>query len=194
MKGDGSGIRRRDQTAAWTDSQADGAGRLAQLYDEYGGRLYRLAYGILRSRADAEDAVQDVFVKIMGKLPDFVGEDREIQQWRWLARVMVNQCRDSLRKQKLRVYTPLEEMAEILESPQSSRSAEGERQMGQAVLAATLALPEKYRLPMILYYLEGFSVEEVSNILEIGRSAVKMRLARGREMVKKEMEGDMGHG
>lgn len=178
------------------DDQGSACRLVAQLYDEYGDRLYRIAYGMLRNRVDAEDAVQDVFVKAMGKMPDFESagltdqEDPKERQWRWLVRVTMNQCRDSLRRQKVRVYTPLEEVAETLKGAEEDPAVRNRRQMGEAVLAATLALPEKYKAPMMLHYLEGFSVEEVSKILEIGRSAVKMRLARGREMVKRQMEGD----
>ena len=50
---------------------------------------------------------------------------------------------------------------------------------------------EKYREPVILHYFEGFRIEEISSILGIGQSAVKMRLARGREMIKKRMEEEM---
>ncbi|MCI8609768.1 MAG: sigma-70 family RNA polymerase sigma factor [Firmicutes bacterium] len=153
----------------------------AQLYDEYGNRLYRIAYGILQNRADAEDAVQDVFVKIMGKR-DAMPKCTE-QIWPWLARVMVNQCKDMLRKQKIRAYTPIEEALEIIEGKEEAAMA----QKGD-VLTILLALPEKYKLPMVLHYLEGFSVDEVGRILGVGRSAVKMRLSRGRQMVKKQME------
>ena len=59
---------------------------------------------------------------------------------------------------------------------------------GSGVLQAVLALGEKYREPILLYYFEGFSVEETAAILGIGQSALKMRLARGREMLKKRME------
>ena len=56
------------------------------------------------------------------------------------------------------------------------------------MLQAVLSLGEKYREPILLYYFEGFSVEETAAILGIGQSALKMRLARGREMLRKRME------
>ena len=157
--------------------------QIAQLYDEYGDMLFRLAYSVLLNRADAEDAVQDMFIKIIGKVPDF---REKAQERAWLSRVLVNQCRDQLRKRKLRLYTPLEEM---LEQTGAEPSVPGpEESSGNGVLQVVLSLGEKYREPLVLHYFEGFSVEEISSILGVGQSAVKMRLARGREMVKKRME------
>ena len=106
-----------------------------------------------------------------------------------MSRVLVNHCRDQLRKRKLRLYTPLEE---ILEQSGSDLSVPGpEESGGTGLLQIVLSLGEKYREPLVLHYFEGFSVEEVSSILGIGQSAVKMRLSRGREMVKKRMEEEV---
>ena len=160
--------------------------QIARLYDAYGDMLFRLAYSILLNRADAEDAVQDIFIKIIGKIPDFA---EDAQEKAWLTRVLVNHCRDLLRKRKLRLYTPLEE---VLQQSGAEISVPGpEDSSGTELLQAVLALGEKYREPLILHYFEGFSVEEVSSILGIGQSAVKMRLSRGREMIKKRMEEDV---
>ncbi|MBQ8564019.1 MAG: RNA polymerase sigma factor [Firmicutes bacterium] len=157
--------------------------QIAQLYDAYGDMLFRLAYSVLLNRADAEDAVQDMFIKIIGKVPDFSDPSQERA---WVSRVIVNQCRDQLRKRRLRAYTPLEE---LLEQTGAEPSVPGpEEGVGVGVLQMVLTLGEKYREPLILHYFEGFSVEEVGSILGIGQSAVKMRLSRGREMVKKRME------
>lgn len=153
----------------------DGQNRIASLYDHYGDKLFRIAYSILLNQQDAEDAVQDVFYKIMDKLPAF--HDTE-QEKAWLVRVVINQCKDSLKKQKLRIYTPLEQMGDL--------AAQGSEDLG--VLSIVLSLEGKYKGPLILYYFEGFSVETIGKILGIGKSAVKMRLARGREMVKKRLE------
>ena len=156
---------------------------IARLYDSYGDMLFRLACSILLNRADAEDAVQDMFIKIIGKVPEF---NQERQERAWLTRVLVNQCRDSLKRRKLRVYTPLDE---LLETTGKEPSVPGpEEAEGSGVLQAVLALGEKYREPILLYYFEGFSVEETAGMLGIGQSALKMRLARGREMLRKRME------
>ena len=156
---------------------------IARLYDTYGEMLFRLACSILLNRADAEDAVQDMFLKIFGKVPEF---QKESQEKAWLTKVLVNQCRDSLKRRKLRHYAPLEEVQEIMGKALSVPGPEETE--GREVLQMVLALGEKYREVLILYYFEGFRVEETASILGISQSAVKMRLARGREMLKKRMK------
>lgn len=157
--------------------------QIAQLYDTYGDMLFRLAYSIMLNQADAEDAVQDIFIKIIGKIPEFASSSQEKA---WITKVLANHCKDMLRKRKLRFYTPLEE---VLEKSGHGLSVPGpEDNGGTELFQMVLSLGEKYREPLILHYFEGFSIEEVSEILSIGQSAVKMRLSRGREMIRKKME------
>lgn len=158
---------------------------IARLYDSYGNMLFRLACSILLDRSDAEDAVQDMFIKIIGKVPDF-GD--QAQERAWLTKVLVNQCRDSLKRQKLRTHVSLET---ILEQTGKEPSVPGPEEEGSQMLQEVFSLGEKYRQPLILHYFEGFSVEETASILGIGQSAVKMRLSRGREMLKKRMEEEV---
>ncbi len=157
--------------------------QIAQLYDTYGDMLFRLAYSIMLNQADAEDAVQDIFIKIIGRIPEFTSSSQEKA---WITKVLANHCKDMLRKRKLRLYTPLEE---VLEQSGHGLSVPGpEDNGGTELFQMVLSLGEKYREPLILHYFEGFSIEEVSEILSIGQSAVKMRLSRGREMIRKKME------
>lgn len=88
-----------------------------------------------------------------------------------------NLCRDQLRGIWRKQVTVLKDT--LPAAPTREREA----------LDAVLALPEQYKLPIHLYYYEGYSVAEIAGILKLGRSAVKMRLKRGREMLKIELEG-----
>lgn len=145
---------------------------LETAYDKYADMLYRLAFSHLRRREDAEDAVQDVFTKYMNTSPRFTDDEHERA---WLVRVTVNRCHDMLRRGKVREHDSLDDISEIPDE-------EGENTSG--VLQAVFALPEKYKTAITLHYLEGFSVEEISLMLGISLSAVKMRLSRGREILK----------
>ncbi len=149
------------------------------MFERYMNLLYRLCYSILLVREDAEDAVQDVFLKYYRKQPTFADEDHEKA---WFIRVAVNHCRDLLRRRKMRETVPLSEVEEIL-------ATEGMEQEDSEVLAALYGLPEKYRIVMILHYLEGYPVKEVARLCGLTQSAVKMRLARGRDALKQDLEG-----
>ncbi len=147
------------------------------MFERYMNLLYRLCYSILLQKEDAEDAVQDVFLIYYRKQPVFEDEDHEKA---WLIRVAVNRCRDMLRRRKIRSAVPLSEVEETL-------AAQGVEQEESDTLTAIYGLPEKYRVVMILHYLEEYPVKDVAKLCGITQSAVKMRLARGREQLKKSL-------
>jgi RNA polymerase sigma factor (sigma-70 family) len=149
-------------------------------YDRHADMLFRLSYSILFSREDAEDVVHDVFVKYVSKSPAFHEYEHEKA---WFVRVTINHCHDLLRHKKIRSYIPLDDIGEI---PAKEYETDD-------VLKSVLALPDKYKLSILIHYYEGYSVEQTSKMLGISKSAVKMRLARGRDMLKKELDGGMGN-
>ena len=143
-------------------------------YDAYGPMVYRLAMVYLGCRADAEDVTQEAFLRLLRRAPAFADGEHEK---RWLLRVAVNLCRDQLRGFWRRRAVELEPGLPV-EEAESLGLAE-----------AIVALPEQYKGPIHLHYCEGYSVAETGEILKLGQSAVKMRLKRGRELLRKEMEG-----
>ena len=141
----------------------------------YGSMVYRLAMVYLGRPADAEDVTQEAFLRLLSKAPAFTDAEHEK---RWLLRVTVNLCRDQLKGFWRKRAAALE-----LEEPAPDPAALG-------VAQAIVALPEQYKAPIHLHYCEGYSVAEIGEILHLGQSAVKMRLKRGRELLKLELEGE----
>ena len=142
-------------------------------YDRYGATVYRLAMVYLGRQADAEDVTQEVFCRLLWRAPAFPDIEHEK---RWLLQVTANLCKDQLKGFWRKRTAALE--ADLPAEPAAERE----------VLEAILALPESYRAPLHLHYYEGYSVAEVANILKLGQSAVKMRLKRGRERLKLELD------
>ena len=156
--------------------------RIDEAYDNYADMLYRLALTYMQNPDDAEDAVQDVFLKYMTAAP-FLRDDEHERAW--LIRVTVNRCCDLLRRRKIRSHVSLDEIVEM-----AAESAEPE----VSDLMHTLSkIPEKNRGAIVLHHLEGFSVEETAKMLGISVSAVKMRLARGREALKDLLSAEDNH-
>lgn len=145
-------------------------------YDAYGGAVYRLAMVYLGRPADAEDVTQEAFLRLLYRAPAFTGEEHKK---RWLLQVTANLCRDQLRGFWRKRVVELEDTlpAAVPEEREALRAVAG--------------LPKQYRLPIHLYYYEGYSVAEITDILQLGQSAVKMRLKRGRELLKIELEGSI---
>ena len=155
-------------------SQTISACQFEAAYDTYGAAVYRLAMVYLGRHTDAEDVTQEVFLRLLYRAPAF--ED-EVHKKRWLLRVAANLCRDQLRGFWRRQVTGLEDTIPV-DAPEELEA-----------LSAVVRLPEKYKLPIHLHYYEGYSVAEIAGILRLGQSAVKMRLKRGRDLLKIELEG-----
>lgn len=149
-------------------------GRFAKMYARYGGAVYRLAISYLASEPDSEDVMQEAFERLLTRAPAFADETHEK---RWLLRVTANLCKNKLRSPWHARRAP-GEMLEQIAAPEDERQA----------LAMIFSLPPIYRVVLYLHCYEGYSVAEVAQMLHLGQSAVKMRLKRGRELLRMEKE------
>lgn len=147
-----------------------------QVYRQYARKLYQLCLVQLRNSHDAEDVVQDVFVKRLYCAPGFQSPEHER---RWMYQVAVRLCRDRL-KRKSRSDLPIERAEHLLLDAEE-----------QSLLDSVAALPEKNRVVIHLYYYEGYSVKEIAGILGVTVSSVKMRLKRGREALHTQLEAEV---
>ncbi len=147
---------------------------IADKYDQYASTLFRVCAVQLGSSSDAEDVVQDVFLKYMSVMPIFNDAEHEKA---WFLRVAINRCHDKRRSKFYRDTVSLDSIVQFAKTE------------GQGyVLEELTKLPEKFRVPLVLHYVEGYSVKEVAEILELTESAVKVRLHRAREKLKIEIE------
>ena len=144
--------------------------------DELGDSVFRLAYSWLKNRADAEDVMQETLLKLYLEPKPF--ESREHRQ-RWVFRVASNECRKLLRTPWKRRTGPLEDADEAAVFDQPAQSE---------LFQEVMSLPAKYRVPLYLYYYEGYSVDEVGELLKLKASTVQTRLARARAKLKTQLE------
>ncbi|MFI3215144.1 MAG: sigma-70 family RNA polymerase sigma factor [Eubacteriales bacterium] len=143
-------------------------------YQRYGSNLYRLSYMMLQDKHDAEDVVQEVFIKYMMKSPVFNSEEHEKA---WLLRVCSNICKNRIRFRIFHKTLSLEEVNLI-----------DDNSVYQDTLSELLDLPVKYREVFVLHYVEGYKCNEVGKILNVTEVAVKKRLERGRLILRKEKD------
>ena len=136
--------------------------------------LLRIAMTRLSSPADAEDVVQEVFLKLLTTRPHFRDLEHEKA---WLIVTARNVCKNELARARRR-EVPLEE-APAHYVPELSDT-----------LLALRSLPEKYRLPLYLYYYEGYSTAETAEMLGKPAATVRSDLRRGRERMKALLGGD----
>lgn len=134
--------------------------------------VYRVAVNGCRNYTDAEDIVQNTFLKLWQKKDGFESDDHAR---RWLLRVAVNECNSLWRSPWKRKTSSLEELAQepVFTTPEKS-----------SLYDAVKELPQKNRLIVYLYYFEDYSVKEVAQMMGLSESAVQNRLFRAREKLK----------
>ncbi len=138
-------------------------------------KLYHVAMAILWNEQDAADAVQEAMLKGWKRR----GSLRDEEAFGvWFTRILVNQCRDMQRRQ-IRNRRMMEAL-KAEEPPELPPDA--------ALLAAVHALPDDLRLPLLLYYFDGYSQKEVAGILGETAERVKRRVRRARELLRKELD------
>ena len=143
-----------------------------EAYKKYADRVFAAAFSVCRDRADADDVTQDTFLRYMAREREYESEEHVKA---WLLRVAVNRARDLARSLWHKSRVPWEDyMAELpFEEPADSR-----------LFAAVMALPEKYRVVIHLFYYEGCGVGEMARLLSAREGTVKSRLSRGRKLLK----------
>lgn len=139
--------------------------------------LYHVAYGMLYNRSDCKDAVQECILKAWQKR---AGLKSEASFRPWVIRILINECNNMLRARKR--CLPMEEM------PESPAPPDADPWLHDAIRA----LPEKLRLPVVLYYMEGLTVDQAAAILHVPRGTVKTRLAKARRELKTALQDGEG--
>lgn len=135
----------------------------------HGNMLFRLCLIMLGNESDAEDVVQETMIKYLQKAPEF--ENTEHQK-AWLIKVATNKCKDALRYRRRHPVTDMEEIMEFTKETTDS-----------GIIDALMALPEKFRVVLVLHYVEEYNVEEIARFIGKTGSAVKMRLQKGRRLL-----------
>lgn len=136
-------------------------------------KLYGMAYMLMHSQADCEDAVQEALIKAWRKLPS-LRDEKYFESW--LMRIVINECRNIHRKRARRGEMPLETYAAALPvSPEPE------------LYLALKSLPEKYSLALTLKYISGYTVEEMAKILLLPKGTVASRLNKAKMLLRKEL-------
>lgn len=152
----------------------------------YGDTVLRIAVNYCREITDAEDIVQEVFLKLYETKSDFTDEEHVK---RWLIRVAINSCKNhvgSAWRRRVQMTAPWD-MEQVIDK---EAMAVSEIDMdGSQLYTAVTSLPEKYRSVVHLYYFEDYSVREIAQILQKKETTIQTRLMRARKMLKAQLKG-----
>ena len=146
-----------------------------EVVTKHENRLYRTALAITGNRSDAEDIVQETFLRAYVKAPEFESEDHEKA---WLIRVTINLCKSRLRTSRRKRIVPL------LESYPASEPQQHE------LLEQIMTLAPKYRTVIHLFYYEGYSIKDISKLTGQKESTVRSHLSRARKKLKSILKED----
>ncbi len=146
------------------------------LIDRYRDNLFAVAFNVCKNAADADDVVQETFIQYHTSEKEF---DSEQHIKAWLIRTAINRAINITRSFWRRRSMPLEDYAQTLvfETPEAGNLFE-----------VVMKLPEKYRVAIHLFYYEDYSVREIAGILKVTEGNVKVRLTRGRKLLKKTLK------
>ncbi|MFQ9512137.1 MAG: RNA polymerase sigma factor [Clostridia bacterium] len=152
---------------------------ISDLLDKYGDMVLRIAYTYLKNRADAEDIVQDVFLRIIDKKPSFNDENHEKS---WLIRATINMCKNKVNMFWNKNKCSIDDVQEFAVSDKYNTDT--------SVFQAVMALGEKYRVVVYMYYYEGYSTPEIAKVIGKSETTIRSLLHRARNKLKDMLKED----
>ena len=182
-----------DNIALATEAKQGDKGAFTELVNHYAQRVFRVARHITKNDQDAEDVLQDTFLKAYSRLGQFEGNAKF---YTWIVRVAVNEALMRMRRGKNRVTVSLDQELETsdgaiqrelpaeTESPEESLSR---TELRESLTQAIDSLSEIYRPVFVLRDVEGLSTEETAEMLNISLPAVKSRLLRARLQLRQKL-------
>ncbi|MDU7029982.1 RNA polymerase sigma factor [Robinsoniella peoriensis] len=144
-----------------------------ELMEQNMQNMYKVAKAYLKNDEDVADAIQDTILSCFEKIGD-LKQNKYFKTW--MTRILINKCKDILRKKKGMLFT--DEVPEIPVWDQEYSNMEWNELIKD--------MDEKYRIVLLLYYLEGFNTREIAVILDMNEKTVQTRLARGRKLFSTE--------
>ena len=145
---------------------------IERIVDKYGNMLFRMCLVILCNENDAEDVVQDTFITYLTKSTPFNDSEHEKA---WLITIATNRCKNMRRYNIIRKHMDINDLQLYCKDDEN-----------YGLIEHLMRLPNKHKIVLLLYYVEGYKVDEIAKILGITTSAVKKRLQRGRELIREK--------
>lgn len=150
---------------------------IAEIYERHKRTLYRVCFAYMKNPADTEDIVQDTFFQLIKKATAFESEEHEKA---WLIRTATNLC-----KNRLRHWWRKNENLGDYENHKGNSNIEIDE-----VIGAVMALPDKYKTTVYLYYYEGYDSIEISKALNKPQSTIRNHLHEARKLLRDKLGGD----
>jgi len=153
------------------------------LYSQYCEGMFIVAQRYMKDTAAAEDAMQEAFVKAFCKLEQFKGD---VTFGAWLKRIVINRCLDTIKSKKLETESIDESVFKIVQDDDHWEVSD--EATASDISSAIDQLPDKYRVVVQLFLVEGYDHQEISGILSISENASRTNLHRGKSILKETLK------
>jgi RNA polymerase sigma factor (sigma-70 family) len=157
--------------------------KFSELVNRYKKLIYSVVYNMINDKQEINDISQEVFVRIYKALDRY---NPEYKFSTWSVKIATNYCLDVLRKKKAE-FVPIDDMADISSDADTPESIYIKKERRFLIHKAVLELPDKYRIPIVLYHQNGLSYEEMSEVLNEPMSIIKNRLYRARLILREKL-------
>lgn len=165
-------------------ASGDGAA-FTELMSQHEGRMYAVALRMCSNREDAQDCLQDAMLRVYRSLSSFKGQSSFST---WLYRITMNTCLDEIRRRKTRTAASLDDLLDSGWSPSDEYDVPEQHavvsEQRRTIERAISELPEDMRSAVILRDVQGYSYDEIADMLEANIGTVKSRISRGRERLR----------
>lgn len=158
----------------------------AEIITRYKKLIYSVVYNMINDKEEVNDIAQEVFIRIYKALGRY---NPEYKFSTWSVKIATNLCLDILRKKKLD-STPIEEIEGVSSGTDTPEDLFINKERSRRIRDAIAALPDKYRVPIILFHQNGLSYEEITRVLNEPMTIVKNRLYRARLMLRENLSLD----
>lgn len=164
------------------DCKQNDAKAQMRLYDMYCDAMYIIAKRYVKDSFTAEDLMQDAFIKVFKNIQSFKGE---VTIGAWIKKIMINQCLDYLKKKRIELVSIEEKELNVADDDDWTVKEEVNV---QTITMAINSLPDKYKVVLNLYLLEGYDHQEIAQVLNITEVNSRSQLMRGKNKLKSQLK------
>ncbi len=162
----------------------------AELVTRYKKLIYNVIYNIINNKEEVYDIAQEVFIRIYKALDKY---DPSYKFSTWSVKIATNYCLDVVRKKKIDTM-PIDDAIGVSSDMDTPESSYIKQELSERINDELSKLPDKYRVPLILYHKNGLSYEEMTEVLNEPMSIIKNRLFRARQMLKQKLSDQRKEG
>ncbi|WP_034890157.1 RNA polymerase sigma factor [Gillisia sp. Hel_I_29] len=166
------------------DCRANNRKAQVKLYNKYCEGMFIVAHRFLKDSFEAEDAMQEAFIKAFLKLHQFEGE---VTFGAWLKKIVIHKCIDKLKAKKMELIALNEQTMEVVDNDDTNWQIQDGITIDM-VTNSIEKLPEKYKYPLMLFLIEGYDHQEISEILKISGVASRTLVHRGKKKLQEELK------